>query len=190
MFAFNTHTLTRLAHVQGMHAVRTAARPARRRPRRHAHVDAGRGLAGAVDDGDGLHVGLSGRVRAAMMVAVVVARRACATGCRRPARCSATFALAAALAAVASLPIYAAVCARRTRAGHGALARNGGRLLGVAEGLSRRRRDASTSRPGAAGFFKDPVDAFFPGFVVIALAGLAVWQVWRRARRPSPPHRR
>ena len=62
---------------------------------------------------------------------------------------------------------------------------------------SRRRRraispppDASTSRPGAAAFFRDPVDTFFPGFVVLALAALRA-AVWRSAAGrqidPDPP---
>ena len=29
-------------------------------------------------------------------------------------------------------------------------------------------------------FFRDPVDSFFPGFVVLTLAGVALWRAARR----------
>jgi hypothetical protein len=36
-------------------------------------------------------------------------------------------------------------------------------------------------------FFKDPVDSFFPGFVVIALALTALWGLWRNRPTVPPP---
>ena len=63
MFAFNTHTLTRLAHVQGIHAWGLPlALLAADRILVHARWrDAV--LAGRLDDGDGIHVRLSHRLR-------------------------------------------------------------------------------------------------------------------------------
>jgi hypothetical protein len=44
----------------------------------------------------------------------------------------------------------------------------------------------------SAPFFKDPVDSFFPGLVVIALALTAIWSMWNAttAVAPSPETRR
>ena len=38
-------------------------------------------------------------------------------------------------------------------------------------------------------FFKDPVDSFFPGFIVLALAVLAIVLAWRRRPVPGDPLR-
>jgi len=176
MIAFNTHTLTRLAHMQGIHAyglplaLLAADRIVTRTwPRDAAWLALWMTVMACTS---GYLV-----VFASLMVAVVVAVRV-QDWRPQPARVLGTFALAAGLAAVGSLPIYVP---------YARVAREQGMVRSL-ETVA----DFSATPKGylaAAGrihistwsgrFFKDPVDSFFPGFVVVALAVLAIWQVSR-----------
>ncbi|MEO7270736.1 MAG: hypothetical protein ABIX28_00615 [Vicinamibacterales bacterium] len=178
MFAFNTHTLTRLAHIQGIHAwglplaLLAADRIVTRTWWRDAVWLALWMTAMACTSGYLV-------VFASLMVAVVVAVRV-RDWIGKPVRVLGTFALAAGLAGIGSLPVYLP---------YARVARDQGMVRSL-ETVA----DFSASPKGylaAAGrihistwsgrFFKDPVDSFFPGFIVIALAALALWQVVRRA---------
>ena len=137
MFAFNTHTLTRLSHVQGIHAW---------------------GLPLALYAADRLVT--AGRTRDALLLASWMVLMAYTSGYlvvfgtvmvavvllatihewrTRAATVLGRFALAAVVAAVATLPIY--VPYRRARAGNGPDDRIRGGILGDAEGLSHGDRD-------------------------------------------------
>ena len=104
MFAFNTHTLTRLAHIQGIHtwglplALLAADRIITRTLVRDAIWLAVWMSAMAYTSGYLLVFG-------SVMIAVVLVARA-ADWVRRPARVLSSFALSAALATVVSLPVY------------------------------------------------------------------------------------
>ena len=104
MFAFNTHTLTRLAHIQGIHtwglplALLAADRIITRTLVRDAIWLAVWMSAMAYTSGYLLVFG-------SVMIAVVLVARA-ADWVRRPARVLSAFALSAALATVVSLPVY------------------------------------------------------------------------------------
>ena len=177
MIAFNTHTLTRLAHMQGIHAwglpmaLLAADRIVTRTWLRDAAWLALWMTAMACTSGYLV-------VFASVMVAVVVVVRV-RDWIARPARVLGTFALAALLAALGSLPIYLP---------YARVAREQGmvRSLETVAAFSA----APKGYLAAAGrihistwsgrFFQDPVDSFFPGFVVIALAGLVVWDISHR----------
>ena len=181
MFAFNTHTLTRLAHVQGIHAWGLPL----------ALLSADRLVVhGRVRDALWLAVWMSAMaytsgylvVFGAIMVAVVIIARA-ADWMPRVARIAALFALAAAAAAAAAIPVYLPY----RRVAHNL------HMVRSLESVS----DFSATVSGylaAAGrihfstwsgrFFANPVDAFFPGVVVIGLAACAIY--WTlAARRPA-----
>lgn len=181
MFAFNTHTLTRLAHVQGIHAW---------------------GLPLALLAAD--RVIVRGRIRDAIWLAVWMAAMAYTSGylvvfgavmsavvaivrlpewLPRAARIVPLFVLAASAAALAAVPVYLPY--RR-------VAQNQ-HMVRSLESVS----DFSATVGGyvaAAGrihfstwsrrFFENPVDAFFPGVVVIVLAACAIY--WTLAARPTP----
>ena len=105
MFAFNTHTLTRLAHVQGIHAwglplaLLSADRDPRTRPL------ARRPLAGGLDDGDGVHLRLSHRLRHGDDRGRPARARARLAGLV-PVVSPCCFGGAAVLAGVAVIPVY------------------------------------------------------------------------------------
>jgi hypothetical protein len=172
MFAFNTHTLARLAHMQGIHTW---------------------GLPMALLATD--RIVLQARVRDALLLALWMALMAYTSGYlivfgtlmvaiavivripdwRSQARAVLSrLALAAVTAGVVMLPVYLPY--RR-------VAREQGMVRSL-ENVS----DFSATLKGylaaagrihystwSGGFFKDPVDSFFPGFVVIALAAFCVW---------------
>jgi hypothetical protein len=176
--AFNTHTLTRLAHVQGLHLY---------------------GLPLALLAIDRLLTGSDTR-RAAWLLAISMMLMAYSSGyllvfgalmvatailVRAPEWLRGWrvvvpgLGLAAAASAVAILPLW--IPYRRAAVEQG-MVRS---LVNVA--------DYSATLKGylaAAGtihmstwsrrFFTDPVDSFFPGFVVLALAAVAVWSAWSR----------
>jgi hypothetical protein len=172
MVAFNTHTLTRLAHVQGIHAWGLPL----------ALLAADRLLVhGRVRDAIWVAVWMAGMaytsgylvVFGAIMIGVVLLARA-PEWLPRARRIVPLYALAAVVAAVAVLPVYLPY--RR-------VAEN----LHMVRSLSQ-VSDFSATVTGylaAAGrihlstwsgsFFKNPVDAFFPGFVVVALAACAIY---------------
>jgi hypothetical protein len=179
MFAFNTHTLTRLAHVQATHAW---------------------GLPLALLAFDRIVV--AGRYRDALWLALWVACMAYTSGylavfavvilsvalvARVPDwRHRATvvlgrLALAAVVAAVVVLPVYLPY---RRVAREQAMLRSLddiSRFSATPAGyLAAAGRIHISTWSG--GFFHDPVDSFFPGFVVILLAA---WACWRWMRAPS-----
>ena len=178
MFAFNTHTLTRLAHIQGIHAwglplaLAAADRLVTRTWLRDAVWLAVWMAAMAYTSGYLLVFG-------SVMIAVVLIARVADWAPRAP-RVLGAFALAAALGGAAAIPVYLP---------YHRVARDQGMVRSL-DSVA----DYSASPKGylaAAGrvhfytwsgrFFRDPVDSFFPGFVVLLLAGVALWRAVRRA---------
>ncbi len=179
MFAFNTHTLTRLAHVQGIHAWGLPL----------ALLSADRILVyGRWRDAVWLAVWMAAMaytsgyliVFATVMIAVVLLARV-PDWLSRPGRAAMLFGGAAVLAAIAVIPVYLPY--RR-------VARLG--MVRSIEAVT----DFSATLKGylaaagrihfstwSGGFWANPVDAFFPGFVVIALATAAIVWVFT-TRRP------
>jgi hypothetical protein len=176
MFAFNTHTLTRLAHIQGIHtwglplALLAADRIITRTLLRDTAWLAIWMSAMAYTSGYLL-------VFASVMIAVVVIARV-GDWSRRPVRVLAAFGLAAALACIASLPVYLP---------YHRVARDQGMvrsLANVAEySATLKGYLAASGRihfyTWSGGFFRDPVDSFFPGIIVIAFTVLALWHAFR-----------
>ncbi len=172
MFAFNTHTMTRLAHVQGIHAwglplaLLSADRLLVRARWRDAAWLALWMTAMAYTSGYLI-------VFAAVMVGVILVARI-ADWWPRPGRTVMLFGAATAMAAIAVIPVYLPY--RR-------VAKLG--LVRSIESVS----DFSATLTGylaAAGtihfntwsgpLWKNPVDGFFPGFVVIVLAMFAIYR--------------
>jgi len=172
MFAFNTHTMTRLAHVQGIHAwglplaLLSADRLLVRARWRDAAWLALWMTAMAYTSGYLI-------VFAAVMVGVILVARI-ADWWPRPGRTVMLFGAATAMAAIAVIPVYLPY--RR-------VAKLG--LVRSIESVS----DFSATLTGylaAAGtihfntwsgpLWKNPVDGFFPGFVVIVLATFAMYR--------------
>ncbi len=185
LFAFNTHTLTRLAHIQGIHAW---------------------GLPLTLLATDRLIVG--GRVRDALLLALWMSAMAYTSGylvvfgailvaialaaripdwLPRARRLLPLFALATVSAGLVVLPVYLPY--RR-------VAEN----LHMVRSLESVAEFSATPRGylAAAGrvhyalwsnrFFEDPVDAFFPGITAIALAACAIYWILiarRHGWRPS-----
>jgi len=183
MLAFNTHTLTRLAHVQGLHIY---------------------GLPLALLAADRVITG-SGR-RAWVWVAVWMTVMAYTSGYlvvfgaamvavalltrigewrRRALPVLGGFGLAAATATLAILPVYLPY-RRVARTEHmvrplEAVSEYSATLAGYLASAGTVHISTWSGR-----FFKDPVDSFFPGFVVIALALVAAWAA-RRAPASDDP---
>lgn len=183
MFAFNTHTLTRLAHVQGIHAwglplsLMAADRLITRTWWRDSVWLAVWMAAMAYTSGYLLVFG-------SIMVAVVFLARA-PEWLPRMRRVIPAALLATALAGLAALPVYLPY--RR-------VAREQGMVRSL-ESVA----DFSATPLGylaAAGnvhfytwsgrFFKDPVDSFFPGFVTLGLTVGALWLGSRAGRSATP----
>jgi hypothetical protein len=174
MFAFNTHTLTRLAHLQAQHAwgLPLALLAADRIVTRHQWRDA-IWLAvwmSAMAYTSGYLV-----VFGMLMVAVVLVARM-PDWWPHARRVITLFVTAAAMAVVAVLPIYLQ---------YRAVARDLNMLRPLA--LIKEFSATPWGYLAAAGrlhfstwsaeLFKNEVDAFFPGVLVIALAGLAVYWI-------------
>jgi hypothetical protein len=176
--AFNTHTLTRLAHVQALHLY---------------------GLPLALLFTDRLIAGGSRRdaawlalwisvlactsgylfVFAVVMIAIVLLVRA-GEWTSRAGVVLGRFALASILSAAAVVPL--AIPYQRAAREQG-MVRS---LDSVAEFSAVPRGYLAAAgtihmQTWSARFFRDPVDSFFPGFVLIALSSAAVWLVARRA---------
>jgi hypothetical protein len=186
LFAFNTHTLTRLAHIQGIHLY---------------------GLPLALLALDRLIRGGSARVAlalalwlavlaytsgylivfAAVMMAVAIVTRA-AEWVPRARRFVPHLALAAVVTAIAIVPIYRPYN-RAAREQHMV------RSLDVIKDYSATPTGyiASAGRlhfsTWSGQFFRDPVDSFFPGFVVLVLAGVAIVAAARRRPADGDPAR-
>ena len=184
MFAFNTHTLTRLAHIQGIHAW---------------------GLPLALLAADRLLV--SARVRDALWLALWMAAMAYTSGYlavfgavlvavalgarlpwwwRRAPLVLSRVALAASAAGLAVVPLYLPY-----------------RRVALEQGMVRSLDDVAAFSAPLEGYlasagrlhyalwseplFRRPLDAFFPGLIVVALAMAAVaWTVARRQDQPDP----
>jgi hypothetical protein len=179
MFAFNTHTLTRLAHVQGIHAWGLPL----------ALLSADRILVyGRWRDAVWLAVWMAAMaytsgyliVFATVMIAVVLLTRV-PDWLSRPGRAAMLFGGAAVLAAIAVIPVYLPY--RRVA------------RLGMVRSIEAVTQFSATLKGYLAaagrihfstwsgGFWANPVDAFFPGFIVIALATAAIVWVFT-TRRP------
>src|SRR5262249_3071522 len=121
-------------------------------------------------------------VFASVMIAVVVIARA-GDWIRRPGRVLAAFGLSAVLASVASIPVFLPYY--RVSRDQGML-----RSLDNVADYSATLKGylAAAGRihfyTWSSGFFRDPVDSFFPGIVVFVLAGLAIWYAVR-SREPD-----
>jgi hypothetical protein len=183
MFAFNTHTLTRLAHVQGLHIY---------------------GLPLALLAADRVITGTGRRawlwlavwmtvmaytsgylvVFAVIMIAVALAARVPEWWGRVTAVVS-SFALAAAAATAAILPLYIPY-RRVARSEH--MVRPLEAVLEYSATLKGYLAAAGTIHfsTWSGAFFKDPVDSFFPGVIVITLAIVAVARISRDRRDPDP----
>ena|SRR5687767_12774614 len=178
LFAFNTHTLTRLAHVQALHVYglplallftdRLIARPT---------IHAALGLAAAMT----LMAYTSGYllVFGSVMVAIALAVRA-GDWFPRPRATLAMFALATVVASVAVVPI--AIPYRRV-----AVEQHMIRSLEIVREYSATLTGylAAAGRvhfhTWSAGFFDNPVDAFFPGVAAVLLTMTAIWHAARGA---------
>lgn len=179
MFAFNTHTLTRLAHIQGIHIYGLPlALLAADRVLRGTGGDARGGLLLVVSMA--LMAYTSGYlvVFAAVLIAVALVTRLPEWWPRRRTVVP-QFAVATAMTIVVILPIYLPY-RRVAREQHMV------RTLDIV-------KDFSATLPGylaASGrihfatwsgrFFKNPVDSFFPGIIILALAGVAIIAAVRR----------
>lgn len=176
-FAFNTHTLTRLPHIQGIHAYGLPL----------SLLASDRIVAGA-RLADALLLALWMTVMAytsgylavfgAVLVAVVVLARF-ADWRTRAVPVLSRFAVAAVVASVAILPLYLPY--HRVAREQGMIRS----LANVAEySATVKGYLAAAGRvhlhTWSGGFFRNPVDSFFPGFVVIVLALAALWFCIRR----------
>jgi hypothetical protein len=186
LFAFNTHTLTRLAHIQGIHlyglplALLALDRLIRTGSTRPAVALALWVAVLAYTSGYLV-------VFAALMVAIALAARL-PEWRPRARHVLAGLALTAVVAGLAIAPVYLPY-RRAAREQHML------RSLDVIKDYSATPMGylATAGRvhfsTWSGRFFKDPVDSFFPGFVVLALAGLAVVLAWRRRSVPGDPLR-
>ena len=171
-FAFNTHTLTRLAHVQGLHlyglplALAATDRLLSGGRTRHAWWLALWMTVMAYTSGYLLVFG-------AIMIAVAVLTRI-PHWLPRAAAVTGRLSLAAAVSALAILPL--ALPYRRAASDQGMVRslEAVGDYSATAKGYLASAGTIHIST-WSAGFFKEPVESFFPGFVVIGLALLAVW---------------
>ncbi|MEP6917324.1 MAG: hypothetical protein ABJC89_16855, partial [Acidobacteriota bacterium] len=181
-FAFNTHTLTRLAHVQGLHlyglplALLATDRLLTTARTRDAWWLAAWMTVLAYTSGYLFVFG-------AIMVAVAVLTGA-ADWLPRWSAVLGRLALAAGASALAILPLWLPY--RRAAAEQG-MVRS---LAAVSEYSASLKGYLAASgtihiSTWSAAFFKDPVDSFFPGFVLIVLAVTAVWIASRAQRSPE-----
>ena len=186
LFAFNTHTLTRFAHVQGIHiyglplALLAIDRLVRGGSWRAALLLAGAMVLMAYTSGYLV-------VFAAVMIGIVLVARL-AEWWPRARAFALHLAVAGMVAAVAILPVYRPY-QRAAREQHMV------RSLDVIKDYSATPIGylASAGRlhfsTWSGRFFKDPVDSFFPGFVVLALAGVAIAAAVRRRAHDGDPSR-
>ncbi|MEO7157456.1 MAG: hypothetical protein ABI039_07850, partial [Vicinamibacterales bacterium] len=181
-FAFNTHTLTRLAHIQGIHIYGLPlALFALDRLIARGTITAAMGLAlwlVVMAYSSGYLV-----VFATVLIGVALLTRA-AEWLPRARHFLPGLALAALVAGLAIAPLYIPY-RRAARDQHMV------RTLDVVKDYSATPTGylASAGRlhlaTWSARFFKDPIDSFFPGFVALGLAGVAIAAACRP--RPGPP---
>jgi hypothetical protein len=186
LFAFNTHTLTRFAHVQGIHiyglplALLAIDRLVRGGSWRSALLLAGAMVLMAYTSGYLV-------VFASVMIGIVLVARL--TEWRPRARgFTVRLALAGVVTALAILPVYLPY-RRAARDQHmvrslDVIKEYSATPLGYLASAGRVHFSTWSGR-----FFKDPVDSFFPGFVVLALAGVAIAATIRRRPPDGDPAR-
>jgi hypothetical protein len=183
VFAFNTHTLTRLTHVQGIHGWGLPL----------ALLSTDRLIVSArTRDAVWLSVWMTGlaytsgylAVFGAIMVAVALIARASSWLPRARIVCT-QFAVAAVITGVATLPLFIQY-----------------RRAAIDEGMVRSLGDVSNYSLGpqaylaSAGhlhfhswsgdFFRASIDYFFPGFIALSLAALALANATRRTAAADP----
>jgi hypothetical protein len=171
-FAFNTHTLTRLAHVQGLHiyglplALLATDRVLSATRTRDAWWLTMWMTAMAYTSGYLLVFG-------AIMIAVAVVTRI-PEWLPRASAVAGRLSLAAAVSALAILPL--ALPYRRAAADQGMVRslESVGEYSATVKGYLAASGTIHMST-WSGPLFKNPVDSFFPGFVVIGLALVAVW---------------
>jgi hypothetical protein len=172
LFAFNTHTLTRLPHIQGIHlyGLPLALLALDSLLRNQSRYRAARLLVTSL----ALLAYTSGYliVFASVMIAVAIVTRA-ADWWPHARRVVPTLALAGIAAGAAIVPIYLPY----RRVAH---EQHMVRTIDAIRDYSATLRGylASAARvhyfTWSGRFFKDPVDSFFPGFVILALAAIAL----------------
>lgn len=186
MFAFNTHTLTRLAHIQGVHLYGLPlALLALDRLILGGSYRASLGLAlwlAVLAYSSGYLV-----VFAAVLIAVALVTRA-PEWLPRAREVMPRLAAAAVVAALVIAPVYLPY-RRAAREQHMV------RTLDVIKDYSATPAGYLASAgtlhlsTWSGRFFKDPVDSFFPGFVVLGLAAVAIAGAFRRKPLPGDPLR-
>jgi hypothetical protein len=185
-FAFNAHTLERLPHIQGIHiytlpvALLAIDRLVLRATWRSAAMLAAAMVAAAYTSGYLV-------VFATVMAAIAVLVRAREWRAQAP-RFLLHLGAAALVSAIAMLPVYLPY-ARVARDQHmvrtlDAVQDYSATPAGYLATEARLHFSAWSHR-----FFRDPVNSFFPGFAILALAGIGVALAWRRQPAPGDPLR-
>jgi hypothetical protein len=182
LFAFNAHTLTRLPHVQAMHAygMPLSLLLADRLIGQPSPVTAV--LLGACM---AMMAYTSGYfvVFATVMIAVVLIVRI-SDWIRRSLRVAAMFGLAAITAAVLALPLlipYRRVAVEQHMVRPLAEAgRYSATFIGYLAAPGRAHFETWSSA-----FFANPVDSFFPGAIAVLLSLVAIWSAIRRRNEPA-----
>ena len=180
MFAFNTHTITRLAHVQGLHlyglplALLAADRLIVVARTRDALWLA---LWMAVLAGTSGYTAVFG----VFMVAAVVVSRVREWWGRRAAAVLGRFALATAVAGILVIPIYLPY--QRVAEQQG-MVRTLDSVHLYSATLNHYLASAGVLHNAiwSAPFFEKAGDGYFPGVIVLALAAFGVWRAMRRRR--------
>jgi hypothetical protein len=186
LFAFNTHTLTRFAHVQGIHlyglplALLAVERLIRGGSYRTA-LALGCWMT-VLTYTSGYLV-----VFATVMIAIALLTRA-PEWWPRVRRVAPQFALTGAVTALAVAPVYLPYH-RVARDQHmvrplEAIKEYSATPKGYLATVGRIHFSTWSGQ-----FFKDPVDSFFPGFVILALAAVAIVLAFRRRSPPGDPVR-
>jgi hypothetical protein len=182
LFAFNTHTLTRLAHLQAIHAYGLPlALLFTDRLIREPRVRAGLWLAAAMTS----MVYTSGYLVVFAMITVAVAVLARAAEWRRNYRAVlAGFVLAALVTVAVALPIVMAYRRVASEQGMVRSLENAGQFSATPAGYL-----AATGRlhfsTWSERFSANPVDTFFPGVVASLLAAFGVWGALRTRAHAS-----
>ena len=180
MFAFNTHTITRLAHVQALHlyglplALLAADRLIMRARTRDALWLA---LWMAVLAGTSGYTAVFG----IFMVAAVIASRVPEWWGRRAAPVLGRFLLASIVCGVAVIPVYLPYQRVATQQG---MVRSLDSVHLYSATFNHYLSSASRLHyTWSAPFFEKAGDAYFPGVIVLVLAAFAVWCAIRRRSR-------
>jgi hypothetical protein len=182
LFAFNTHTLTRMAHLQAIHAYGLPlALLFADRLIREPRVSAALGLAAAMT----ATVYTSGYLVVFAVIAIAVALFIrVAEWSRHPRAVLGGFALAAAITAVVALPVAMAYRRAATEQGMVRSIENVRQFSATPQGyLAATGRVHSST--WSARFLRNPVDTFFPGVIAMVLTGVSVWRAVRTRTQVS-----